>query len=113
MEPGPESTPNLSSGNEWFRTTHWSVVLGAGEESAEEQAALSRLCNAYWFPLYSYVRRTGQSPEHAQDLTQAFFARLLEKDYLKATAPEKGKFRSFLLMALKRFLANEWDRAHR
>src|SRR5437899_76935 len=112
MELSTETAQNTTSGNGWFQTTHWSVVLGAGEPSANGHAALSRLCETYWYPLYSYVRRSGQAPADAQDLTQGFFARLLEKDYLLAAAPGKGRFRSFLLMTLKRFMANEWDKAN-
>ncbi len=94
-----------------FLTTHWSVVLAARNKSSPESAAaLEALCSAYWYPLYAYVRRQGHSPHDAQDLTQEFFARLLQKDYLKAAAREKGRFRTFLIVALKRFLANEWDR---
>ncbi len=96
-----------------FVTTHWSVVLSARQKnSPQSAAALETLCRTYWYPLYAYVRRQGHSPPDAQDLTQEFFARLLEKDYLKAAAREKGRFRTFLIVALKRFLANEWDRAH-
>jgi len=96
----------------YFATTHWSVVLSAREKDSPRSAeALETLCRTYWYPLYAFVRRQGQSPHDAQDLTQSFFARLLEKDYLQAAAREKGRFRTFLLMALKRFLANEWDRA--
>jgi len=94
-----------------FVTTHWSVVLSAREKgSPQSAAALETLCRTYWYPLYAYVRRQGHSPPDAQDLTQEFFARLLQKDYLKAAAREKGRFRTFLIVALKRFLANEWDR---
>jgi RNA polymerase sigma factor (sigma-70 family) len=94
-----------------FLTTHWSVVLSARkQDSPQSAAALETLCRTYWYPLYAYVRRHGHSPPDAQDLTQGFFARLLEKDYLKAAAREKGRFRTFLIVALKRFLANEWDR---
>jgi DNA-directed RNA polymerase specialized sigma24 family protein len=97
----------------WFVTTHWSVVLSArGPGSPQGAAALETLCRAYWYPLYAYLRRQGRSPHDAQDLTQGFFARLLEKDYLQAAAREKGKFRTFLLVAFKRYLANEWDREH-
>jgi RNA polymerase sigma-70 factor (ECF subfamily) len=97
----------------WFVTTHWSVVLAAREkESPETAAALETLCRTYWYPLYSYARRQGRNPPDAQDLTQAFFARLLQKDYLQAAAREKGKFRTYLLVAFKRFCANEWDREH-
>jgi len=107
------STRAPRSSDAWFVTTHWSVVLSAQEKnSAQSAAALETLCLTYWYPLYAFVRRQGRNPEDAQDLTQGFFARLLEKDYLKSVAQEKGKFRTFLLVALKRFLANEWDRQH-
>lgn len=74
--------------------------------------AMESLCRTYWYPLYAYARRGGYSPADAEDVTQGFFARLLEKDYLKSAAREKGRFRTFLLVAFKRFLANEWDREH-
>lgn len=94
-----------------FVTTRWSVVLAArGKSSPESAAALETLCRAYWYPLYAYVRGSGHSPHDAQDLTQEFFARLLAKDYLQAADREKGRFRTFLRVCLKRFLANEWDR---
>ena len=94
-----------------FPATHWSVVLAAraGDE-ADSLRALETLCRAYWYPLYAWLRRQGHSPHDAQDLTQGFFARLLEKRYLDAADRDKGRFRSFLLMALKRFLAKEWER---
>jgi DNA-directed RNA polymerase specialized sigma24 family protein len=96
-----------------FVTTHWSVVLSAREgESPQSAAALEKLCRIYWYPLYAYIRRSGQSKENAEDLTQAFFARLLEKKFLDSAQQERGRFRSFLLVALKRFLTNEWERAH-
>jgi RNA polymerase sigma factor (sigma-70 family) len=96
-----------------FVTTHWSLVLSARDgESPQSAAALEKLCRAYWYPLYAYIRQSGQSKENAEDLTQAFFARLLEKKFLDSAQPERGRFRSFLLVALKRFLANDWDRAH-
>jgi len=94
-----------------FATTHWSLVLSARDPRSPQSAdALEKLCRAYWYPLYAYARRAGQSKENAEDLTQAFFARLLEKKFLDAAEPERGRFRSFLLVALKRFMANEWDR---
>lgn len=94
-----------------FVTTHWSVVLSARDKDSPHWAeALETLCRTYWYPLYVYVRRLGHGPEDAQDLTQEFFARLLQKDYLHAVTREKGRFRTFLLVAFKRFLANEWDR---
>ena len=96
-----------------FATTRWSVVLRAakqGDRSAGD--ALSWLCGQYWFPLYAYVRRRIADANEAQDLTQEFFARLLEKNVLDHAVPERGRFRSFLLTSLKNFLANEWNRAH-
>jgi len=77
------------------------------------EASLARLCQTYWYPLYYYIRRLGHNPEDAQDLTQGFLARLVHKDYLNGIKQEKAKFRSFLLVTLKHFLANEWDRANR
>jgi RNA polymerase sigma factor (sigma-70 family) len=94
-----------------FRTTHWSVVLAAGDFSRPEaQAALGELCETYWFPLYAFVRRKGHSPPEAEDLVQEFFARLLEKNYVQQVDPSRGRFRTFLLTALTHFLANEWNR---
>jgi RNA polymerase sigma factor (sigma-70 family) len=107
-EPQPSPQPNAC-----FLTTHWSVVLSAQDkESPASRAALETLCRTYWFPLYAYVRRFGHNAHDAQDLTQGFFARVLEKDYLKTAARERGRFRTFLLVMLKRFLAGEWDRQH-
>lgn len=96
-----------------FRTTRWSVVFAAQGKSsgADAMQSLEALCRQYWPPLYAYVRHRGHAVHDAQDLTQAFFARLLEKDWLAAADRERGRFRTFLLMALKRFLANEWDRS--
>jgi RNA polymerase sigma-70 factor (ECF subfamily) len=106
--------PQAASGGGIFATTHWTVVLAAGRGgSRQAEVALEELCRTYWYPLYAYVRRHGHSREDAEDLTQGFFARLLEKNYLDGISNEKGKFRAFLLVALKRFLANEWDRANR
>jgi RNA polymerase sigma-70 factor (ECF subfamily) len=97
-----------------FATTHWTAVLAAGHGGSQQsEVALEELCRTYWFPLYAYARRQGHSREDAEDLTQGFFARLLEKQYLEGVTSEKGKFRAFLLMALKRFMANEWDHANR
>ena len=101
----------LSADAAVFVTTHWSVVLAAKDEgSPQSEQALETLCRTYWYPLYAYVRRLGHGPHDAEDLTQEFFARLLQKHYLLAADPEKGRFRTFLRVALKRFLANEWDR---
>lgn len=96
-----------------FATTHWSVVRAAGGSgSTRARAALETLCRAYWYPLYAFVRRLGHAPHDAEDVVQGFFAQCLEKNYLGAADQAKGRFRSFLLIALKRFLANEWDKAH-
>src|SRR5580765_323858 len=96
----------------WFTTTHWSVVLSAREdEGTQATEALEKLCRTYWFPLYAFARRQGHDVASAQDLTQGFFARLLAKDYLAAVSREKGKFRSFLLAALKHYMAEERSRA--
>ncbi|MEK7676684.1 MAG: ECF-type sigma factor [Verrucomicrobiota bacterium] len=95
-----------------FVTTHWSVVVEAlDKDSPDSAAALEKLCHAYWYPLYAHVRRLGHAPPDAEDLTQEFFARLLQTGYLEAAGQVKGRFRTFLLVALDRFLANEWDRA--
>ena len=94
-----------------FLTTRWSVVLNAQGESAAARDALETLCRSYWSPLYAFVRRTGHSPEDAQDLTQEFFARLLERRDFDAVRREKGRLRSYLLVALKHFIANEHQRA--
>jgi DNA-directed RNA polymerase specialized sigma24 family protein len=97
-----------------FATTHWSVVLAAGGVGSEPALrALETLCRAYWYPIYVYVRRKGHEPDDAQDLTQEFFAQLIEKEHLRLADREKGKFRTFLLATLDYFLAREWSRAHR
>ena len=101
-------------GREYFATTRWTLVLTAARRNAPEAgAALEELCRTYWYPLYAYVRRQGNTREDAEDLTQSFFLRLFEKNYLEGLQSDKGKFRAFLLAALKHFLANEWDRATR
>jgi RNA polymerase sigma-70 factor (ECF subfamily) len=106
--------PSTNASGDIFATTHWTVVLAAGQRSTPlADHALEELCRAYWFPLYAYVRRRGHTREDAEDLTQAFFARFLEKNYLKDLSAERGRFRAFLLASLKHFLANEWDKSHR
>ncbi|MBN2295606.1 MAG: RNA polymerase sigma factor [Pirellulales bacterium] len=101
-----------SSGGGRFMTTHWSLVLAAaGKEDTQSREALAGLCQVYWYPLYAFVRRHGYGPQDAQDLTQEFFLGLQEKDYLGGIDRSKGKFRSFLLVAMKHFLSNEWARA--
>ncbi len=95
-----------------FVPTHWTVILAAKGDTTHAQVALEKLCQTYWPPIYAFVRRQGKTPHDAQDLTQEFFARLLEKNYLANVERAKGKFRSFLLASLKHFLANEWDKAN-
>jgi RNA polymerase sigma factor (sigma-70 family) len=95
-----------------FATTRWSVVLAAGDSAApKHEQALNTLCRTYWFPLYAYLRRKGHDASAAADHTQAFFAQLLDKKYLSQVQPEPGKFRSFMLIALKRFVANQYKHA--
>jgi RNA polymerase sigma-70 factor (ECF subfamily) len=97
-----------------FATTRWSVILRAGGASPEQaRAALEQLCRDYWYPLYAYVRRKGHSSEDASDLTQEFFAKLLANEFAQGLTPEGGRFRSFLLTALNRFLVNEWRKGQR
>jgi len=103
--------PDQPPANPRFVTTHWSVVVAGGDPNSPHAAgALEELCGAYWYPLYAYVRRRGHAVEEAQDLTQAFFARLIEKDWLAEADASKGRFRTFLLTALNHFLAKEWRR---
>jgi RNA polymerase sigma-70 factor (ECF subfamily) len=90
-----------------FATTHWSVVMAASQQPSEKaDEALEKLCRTYWYPLYVFLRRTGCTPHDAEDLTQAFFERVLERDYLHAVDRSRGKFRSFLLTTLQHFTAN-------
>jgi DNA-directed RNA polymerase specialized sigma24 family protein len=106
-------TAEVCTATAQFTTTHWSVVLAASQPGAAQCAhALEVLCRTYWHPLHAYVRRRGYAEHEAQDLTQEFFARLLEKEYLRAVDRGKGKFRSFLLAAMEHFLAKEWRRAN-
>ena len=107
-QPTPAGTPTAA-----FPHTRWSLVLAATREpSPAAEAALEALCRAYWFPLYAYVRRSGQAPPDAQDLTQEFFRHLLEKRWLAAADREKGRLRTFLVTALKHFMAKQWRRAN-
>lgn len=106
------SRPSSSDAPRVFPNTRWSVVLAATRRpSPESAAALEAICRAYWYPLYAYVRHCGQPPHDAQDLTQEFFCRLLEKRWLDSANPDKGKLRSFLIIALKNFMRKEWRRA--
>jgi RNA polymerase sigma-70 factor (ECF subfamily) len=112
MSSARDAEVSTSTQGNWFTTTHWSLVLSAQDTSSPlAAAALEKLCRAYWYPLYVYVRRQGEDEESAKDLTQGFFARLLEKHYLSQVQREKGKFRCFLLGSLKHFLADERDKA--
>lgn len=115
----PDSTEHLArrdpaAGSDWFATTHWSLVVSAGRQTdtARCREAMQTLCQNYWQPLYSYVRRRGYSAEDAQDLTQEFFTRLLQNNRVARADQQKGKFRAFLLTSLKNFLSDEWDKAH-
>src|SRR5437667_1925465 len=105
--------PNPGSvSGQWFATTHWSVVVAAGQrESLHSVEALEVLCRQYWRPVYAFIRRRGHGPDDAQDLTQEFFARLLEKNFVKSADASKGRFRTFLLTAVSRFLINDRERA--
>lgn len=105
-----ESSTSAHATSDWFTTTHWTVVLAAGQGGSPAAfQALERLCQTYWYPLYAYVRRQGYPPEDAQDLTQAFFERVLEKNYLAQVDRDRGRFRAFLLAALKHFLSDQRD----
>jgi RNA polymerase sigma factor (sigma-70 family) len=101
------------SGASNFPSTSWSlVVAAAANPTPDSRASLARICEAYWPPVYAFVRRTGYDKDQAQDLTQAFFATMLEKNYLGHADRERGRFRTFLLASVKHFLANEWDKRH-
>jgi DNA-directed RNA polymerase specialized sigma24 family protein len=110
---GPETNTDAPQPAGRFQTTHWSVVLLAGQEqSAERAAALEKLCRAYWHPIYAFARRKGCGEEDAKDLTQQFFSLLLERNDFAGVDPQKGKFRTFLLTSFTHFLSNEYDRAN-
>ena len=112
MSAANERDKSVPSSAAQFDTTHWSVVLAAGRRSsANSEKALESLCRTYWYPLYAYVRRRVADVHEAQDLTQEFFARLLEKNYLAEAQPQRGRFRAFLLTTFKHFLSKEWDKA--
>src|SRR5688572_4714851 len=107
-----ESSDHLPASAREFTTTHWSVVLAARDGVSPQAAqALEKLCRTYWYPLYAYVRRKGHSREDAQDLTQGFFAHVLQRDFLENVGPQKGRFRSFMLAALNHFISDQWDKA--
>lgn len=110
--PAPESDPRPASAEGRFASTHWSVVLAAAKtQSPEAQAALEKLCVAYWYPLYAYLRRRGHSPAEAEDLTQEFFAtRVVTKRIFQGADPGAGRFRSWLLTSLQNLVKNEWEK---
>jgi RNA polymerase sigma factor (sigma-70 family) len=111
-DPSTTTSPGEVVRQPAFVTTRWSVVVTAGRtDTTQAQGALAKLCETYWYPLYAYVRRRGHSPEDAQDLTQEFFARLLERNWVATADRQKGRFRSFLLSAMNHFLSDEWDKA--
>ena len=105
-----EATPEHLSRR--FPTTSWTMVATAARDSSGSVGALSKLCEAYWFPVYAFIRRRGHSREAAEDLCQEFFATFLENGALAGARPERGKFRSFLMASVTNFLANQWDREH-
>ena len=110
--PFPETSGIAAPERASFDTTRWSVVTAAGDQlSPDAAAALETLCRAYWYPLYSYIRRKGLSAADAQDVTQEFFCRLIGKNYLESVDRARGSFRSFLLASINHLLANEWDKA--
>ena len=109
-----DCVPNMQtspSDPRFFNTTSWSLVLAAVHPSADSRQALASLCQAYWQPVYAFIRRNAHGPDQAQDLTQAFFAEFLEKNYVRSADRTRGRFRSFLLSAVKHFLSHERDRA--
>ena len=105
--PGGE---DLATNGAGFHTTHWSIVMTAREGTGESNQAIATLYSKYWYPIYAYIRRTGATSHAAEDLTQEFFFRLLQRDWLANVHPAKGKFRSFLLICVKNFLANEREK---
>jgi RNA polymerase sigma factor (sigma-70 family) len=110
--PGETAEPSAGSVGRWFATTHWSVVLAAGDPaSPKAQQALETLCRAYWYPLYAYLRRTGRNPDDAEDLVQGFFLYLLQGQVLQSVEKEGGRFRSFLLGTLKNYVSDQKDKA--
>lgn len=108
---GDDQTEAQQEAPRWFVTTHWTVVLNAKSDDAPQAAeALGTLCQTYWEPIHGYVRRKCRNPADAEDLTQQFFARFLEKEQYRLAQRERGRFRSFLLATAKNFLLNEWER---
>jgi RNA polymerase sigma factor (sigma-70 family) len=113
MSENPGERPETTPAGQWVGITHWSAVLAARQPgSPRAAAAMEELCRGYWYPLYAYIRRRGYQVEEAQDLTQAFFAGMIENHWLKSADPQRGRFRSFLLGAMNHFLAKDWRHAH-
>ena len=107
MEMETTSQPGAKQGGN-FEETHWSLILAAGQQdSPRAHAALTKLCENYWYPLYAFIRRRGHDSESAKDLTQEFFSRLIEKEYVRVADPQRGRFRTFLLTCVERFLNGE------
>jgi DNA-directed RNA polymerase specialized sigma24 family protein len=112
MSASKDPQETCAGGGSCFTATHWSVVLAAGQGSSPKaQDALEKLCSTYWYPIHAFVRRQGYNEEGAKDLTQGYFACLLEKRYWERADQKRGKFRNFLLASLKHFLADEWDKS--
>lgn len=112
MTPRRQHADSQQIGKRYFATTQWSIVLAAGHRSSPDaEQALASLCKTYWYPLYAYVRRRVPDVDEAQDLTQAFFAELLEKNFVRPATPARGRFRAFLLTAFKHFLSHQWEKA--
>ena len=109
-DPSTDTAPWLGS-SACFATTRWTVVLSASREGPERKAALEKFCAAYWYPVYAFIRRRGHAPDDARDLTQEFFARLIEKDWLAGVERRETRFSTLLLTILKRFLVNEYERS--
>ena len=112
-EPSMSATEKRPSHDARFRTTRWSLVHAAGDsQQGDSQEALAELCRCYWYPVYAYFRRRTGNAMDAQDLTQEFFATVLEKNYLSDARPDRGRFRTFLLTAAQRFLSKEWAKSN-
>ena len=109
--PDPRGESSIPARGGSFPTTRWSLVFAVGGSSVNSSEALGSLCQIYWPPVYAYARHRGYSTDHAEDLTQGFFTKLLEKNYVQQADRDRGKFRTFLLSSFKNFMANEWDRS--
>ncbi|MDP6446550.1 MAG: ECF-type sigma factor [Pirellulaceae bacterium] len=110
MTSHPTSDPSAGNSHSRFATTRWSIIAAAAADDSAATDALEQLCESYWYPLYAFIRRQGYAADDAQDLTQGFFTRLIEKRDLSQIDPQRGRFRAFLIAAAKHFLMNEHDR---